>query len=481
MHRDQLPIAALTPWSKLNDVAFIDSSVQELGESRGFGLLTNRALSSKNSYDIPTLLDVSHDLILSAEAIEEHVKVDQHFRELMEVAGGKSLRSDILLFLLMQITIASNQGVNVGVQNPWTEYCRILPGYVPVPTLWSDEERILLVGTSLEPALSAKMSALARELDELRERTTNIAWCQKYWWEHDALSITEWALLDAWYRSRSLELPNAGESMVPCLDMANHSSEPNSYYEQGSSNNVLLLLRPDVTLDDSSEITISYGDAKSEAEMLFSYGFIDESSVKARGLVLPLDTFPEDPLGKAKVSAFIGQPKIHISADQDNIQWDSPFLYLMCLNEEDGLQFKVLQQTDGSRSSLRVFWQGSDVTDVTDTFETLINIHEFQDVFKLRVVSSLQSRIGQQLERLAEGDEMVQSLASMVQITPDVQRHALQLRASEKSILQKAYATVDMQKTSLLESKVVLRYLGVASDEDKPEQAETNNEEEDFS
>lgn len=89
MHRDQLPIAALAPWSKLNDVAFIDTSVQELGKSRGFGLLTNRALTSKDSFDIPTLLDVPHDLILSAEAIEEHVKVDQHFRELMEVTGGR--------------------------------------------------------------------------------------------------------------------------------------------------------------------------------------------------------------------------------------------------------------------------------------------------------------------------------------------------------------------------------------------------------
>lgn len=255
------------------------------------------------------------------------------------------------------------------------------------------------------------MSALTREFDELREKTANISWCQRYWWKDDALRITEWALLDAWYRSRSLELPKAGESMVPCLDMANHSSEPNSYYEQGPSNNVLLLLRPDVTLEESAEITISYGDSKSEAEMLFSYGFIDENSANAQSLVLPLDAFPEDPLGKAKVVAFSGQPKVHIAASQDNVEWNSPFLYFMCLNEEDGLEFKILQQTDGSRSPLRVFWQGSDVTDATDSFETLINAHELKDVFKLRVVASLQDRVGQQLERLAESDEMVQSLS----------------------------------------------------------------------
>jgi hypothetical protein len=54
----------------------------------------------------------------------------------------------VLLFLLMQITIAAGNGV--GVQNPWTEYCKMLPENIPVPSLWSEEERILLVGTSLE-------------------------------------------------------------------------------------------------------------------------------------------------------------------------------------------------------------------------------------------------------------------------------------------------------------------------------------------
>jgi hypothetical protein len=51
----------------------------------------------------------------------------------------------------MQITIAApHHGQNVGLSNPWTEYVKMLPGEVPVPTMWSEEERIMLVGTSLE-------------------------------------------------------------------------------------------------------------------------------------------------------------------------------------------------------------------------------------------------------------------------------------------------------------------------------------------
>lgn len=51
----------------------------------------------------------------------------------------------------MQITISSssNDG-NVGVSNPWTEYVKMLPDDIPVPTMWTEDERLMLAGTSLE-------------------------------------------------------------------------------------------------------------------------------------------------------------------------------------------------------------------------------------------------------------------------------------------------------------------------------------------
>jgi hypothetical protein len=89
MYREQLPITALPAWSKLNEVSFLDIKVQDLGGSKGFGLVTERNLSSKDTFDIPTLLIIPNDLILSAEAVKEHGKVDQHFRQLLDAAGGK--------------------------------------------------------------------------------------------------------------------------------------------------------------------------------------------------------------------------------------------------------------------------------------------------------------------------------------------------------------------------------------------------------
>lgn len=231
--------------------------------------------------------------------------------------------------------------------------------------------------------------------------------------------------------------------MIPCVDMVNHSSKPNSYYEP-KSEGVALLLRPDVKLNIGAEITISYGTSKSEAEMLFSYGFIDEGSIE-KGLTLTLEPFEDDPLGKAKAAAFAKPPIVRIEDEEGCFQWYSPFLYLMCLNEEDGLEFRVLQQTDGSRSQLKVFWQESDVTEATDDFESLISNHELKDVFKLRAVALLQDRIRQQLERLYESEDMLQSLAGTGLVAPQSQGSALQLRESETAILEKTFAVIDMQ------------------------------------
>jgi hypothetical protein len=60
-----------------------------------------------------------------------------------------------MLFLLMQVTRASSDpGSNISVSGPWTEYVKMLPEYVPLPTAWHDDQIQLLRGTSLEVSLS---------------------------------------------------------------------------------------------------------------------------------------------------------------------------------------------------------------------------------------------------------------------------------------------------------------------------------------
>jgi hypothetical protein len=95
MRRTKLPISALPAWCKLNDLTFLDTAVTEIA-GKGFGLVTERRLSSQDTFDTPTLLLVPNDLVLSTSAIEEHAKVDHHFRQLLDAAGGKVCSRSVL-------------------------------------------------------------------------------------------------------------------------------------------------------------------------------------------------------------------------------------------------------------------------------------------------------------------------------------------------------------------------------------------------
>lgn len=342
-----------------------------------------------------------------------------------------------MLFLLVQLAHASaGSHSSAGVSNPWTEYIKFLPGEVPVPTLWTEDERLLLAGTSLESALKAKLSTLASEFEFIQDKSSDIPSWNCVLWETGAIRFRDWILLDAWYRSRCLELPSSGEAMVPCIDMVNHSSNPTAYYEERSGDDVRLLLRPGISVSKGDEITISYGDDKSAAEMLFSYGFLDDASRKER-LTLPLETFPDDPLAKAKLFVFGEHPKVHVALNSEgDIEWEGPFAYLMCVNEEDGLEFRVLQDTEGTRQ-LRLFWMDEDVTDRANDFEALIRSHELWGVFKLRVVTVVQGCLYTHLQRMQSVMSLDTTDTGVSNIRETCMRAATSLRGIETSLLEK--------------------------------------------
>lgn len=85
--------------------------------------------------------------------------------------------------------------------------------------------------------------------------------------------------------------------------------------------------------------------------------------------------------------------------DGDTPAWKSPFAYFLCLNEEDGLDFRTLQEVSGAQQ-LRVFWQGDDVTDRVDEFENLVESHQLSKVFRLRVVAIIEELAATHLDRM---------------------------------------------------------------------------------
>ena len=351
------------------------------------------------------------------------------------------------MFLLVQLA-RGNPDLPSGtriVSHSWTDYLKFLPEDVLVPTQWSTEERKLLDGTSLRRAVTAKLSSLTAELDYVFDKSCNMPFWYSVLWETEPRRVQDWIMLDAWYRSRCLELPRSGVSMVPYLDLVNHSKHATAYYDEDAMDEVVLKLRPGVSVAKGEEITISYGSEKPAAEMLFSYGFLEPSDTEKGGsLVLPFDADPDDPLAKAKLVAFGEPPKVIVRVDQEGAAtWECPFAYLACVNEEDGLDFRLLQDVEGNRE-LRVFWLDQDVTARVKNFEAVIKGHPIYAVVRLRAVTILQGCLEHELRQLHTPD-FYDTLSS----NPEVREHckvaAAALREIEGGIIEKAVAGMEQE------------------------------------
>lgn len=136
-----------------------------------------------------------------------------------------------------------------------------MPRSIPLPTTYTDEELELLRGTSLASAVDAKLASLGREFTHLRESTDRISWCHKHWWDGESgrLTLEDWKFIDAVYRSRMVDLPGIGHSMVPCVDMANHAPEnaAKARYDKDADGNAVLELRGGRELSPNEEVTIT--------------------------------------------------------------------------------------------------------------------------------------------------------------------------------------------------------------------------------
>ncbi|KAG5928618.1 hypothetical protein E4U42_000333 [Claviceps africana] len=481
-----VPMEAFPAWAHFTRVQFTGVKLQDVGHGKGLGLvvaaesgLEGRAVEEQKE----AVLRVPRDVVLSAEAVDEYAKVDHNFKQLLDVAGQKfgdaargtnlaqSTRGNILLYLVSHL--AQGRSPAGLTTTPWTQYMRFLPRPVPVPTMWSFGERRLLHGTSLETALKAKLATLQSEFEMLHDLSEDLPFWNTLFWVDETISLQDWLLVDAWYRSRCLELPGLGTAMVPALDMVNHSSQPFSLYEVDENEDVVLVVRPEVDISEGEEMTISYGAAKSASEMLFNYGFVDPTNAGS-AMTLPLHPFPDDPLAKAKVHIFHGAKTLHLSLKADKeaggedkeegirrCTWHSPFVYLMCLNEEDGLSFQLLQDTEGGRN-LRLFWQDQDVTERADDFEALIRGHKLYQVFRLRAVTVVLQTVEEQLGSIRTGqcDAELELLQIAGELRPDCIAAAKALKDAEEQLLAEAWEALGHERDALLTDEDVVAYLG---------------------
>ncbi|ETI20539.1 hypothetical protein G647_08576 [Cladophialophora carrionii CBS 160.54] len=468
MRQASLPLENLRTWAHFNDVRLFEASIEprivgEDGNEKGGGLQADAEHGPGKPF-----VAVPLDLVLSKERVEQCAKADQHLKGLIEAAPSlfKTPRTAVLLFLVYQMTIncPDCQGHGLGVSNPFADYVKMLPHDILLPTFYTSEERDLLSGTSLSDALEQKLISLEREFDSLKAFTAEIPWCQKIWWDDrtGCLSVEDWKLADAMYRSRALELPRgAGLGMVPVVDMANHAADEryNARFEvDEETQSVLLVARDNRTVKRGDEITIMYG-CGGACEMIFSYGFLEEHASSAREMFLGLSIPTDDPLRVAKIRFAQEAPGVRIYVDDsDQVHWESTFVWWACVNQEDGLDFRVERTLDGNME-LQALWKDEELN--AAALQSTLENDRLRDVFVLRAVVMIQERVEQQGTKLATSEGDFQNTLVGNQVRVPVYQTIGRLRTLEIELLARAYEMLDTEKANLLESSVVRTYLGI--------------------
>ena len=317
--------------------------------------------------------------------------------------------------MLIQHTLSSsNAEGTLGNVNPWTEYIQFLPENHSLPTSWTEEERDLLEGTSVAPAVKHKLKSINDEFELIRKSTGALKCCNP-WWNGVAgrLSIGDYLKVDALYRSRAMDLPGTGLALVPCIDMANHGSgeKTNAHYETDDDGNAVLVLVDGKTPKAGEEIVITYGDEKGACEMLFSYGFIDEDMTNALSIFLELSIPDDDPLKLAKMAAFETAPGFRIYMYNDKVAWYGPSVWLQCVNEEDGLGMEVEPQKDGTKK-LKVTWRNRvEIQDIVG-LQSCMEEDSLWDVFNLRAHVVIRERLKLQESRLEEAHKELERVGN---------------------------------------------------------------------
>ncbi|KAF2758315.1 SET domain-containing protein [Pseudovirgaria hyperparasitica] len=453
-----LSCTAWQSWASLNGVTLNGASVDRVAH-KGCAVLATQDLRAAEHHYIMT---VPRELVVSLESIEIQAKSDKHLAEILAALGsfGRTTRGAVLCSLLMQVTIACpDVPRGVGVSTPCTDYVKFLPEEL-LPTFWNDDELELLKGTSLHIATQTKIKSLTREFQQFRDATQEIAWCKAYWWKDNGMAFDDWKQVDAMYRSRALEFPGIGDAMVPGIDMANHASgdATGALYETDENGDAVLQLKDDVKFRDGDEITITYGDEKGACEMIFSYGFIDDEMGSAKVIFLELSIPEDDPLKPAKVFVATSAPGFRVFENAGQVLWEGDFVYIACVNEEDGLEFKIIQANSGERE-LQSFWKEVQITEM-ESLKTYLQNDPMWHVFQLRAIVLLQGRVKEQLELLQQSDSRTREEIVSETIRDGPRRMAARLRELELDLLERAYAMFEEKKTEMLESPVVKKYLG---------------------
>jgi hypothetical protein len=190
--------------------------------------------------------------------------------------------------------------------------------------------------------------------------------------------------------------------------------------------------------------------------MIFSYGFLESDRAEENQVLLDMHAPDDDPLEFAKNFMCSETPGIRLSLVSDaesssHVSWDSPLVWLACVNEEDGLHIKQNQTHDGA-AELETTWKEETLTSPHHLREFLAADPSW-DIFQLRAVVLLLEKLETQLAHARKIDEVLENMnEAMLQtlFRPEIFSLISQLRKVEGALLEKAVLDLEKQVSELL-------------------------------
>jgi hypothetical protein len=165
----------------------------------------------------------------------------------------------------------------------------------------------------------------------------------------------------------------------------------------------------------------------------------------AKVMFLDLDIPDDDPLRPAKAYISTSAPGFRLFEKENSIDWESDYIWLIVINEEDGLDFKIRQTVDGKRE-IQAFWQERELRD-TSKMRDYLQESPTWDVFRLRATVLLQDRVERQMEMIHAAQELTQNMTSVREAPGKL---AERLQSLELDMLQRAALALDSQVRALV-------------------------------
>lgn len=135
------------------------------------------------------------------------------------------------------------------------------------------------------------------------------------------------------------------------------------------------------------------------------------------------------------------------SQNSGDIDWKGDFIWLLCVNQADGLRFELARTVDSEGEEVQATFRGQELTQGASDLRRLLAQSDLWDVYRLRAIVILQQRVFDQLQVLFSTQEDVEGALhgddEGVRETP--YQLALKLRRLEFELLEKAYEDFEKQ------------------------------------